>query len=145
MLLVLTGTKGHGAGHEAVDFVVETLPGMVKAQLRTLPSPSESAIEKTLVDCISEVDERIKADFLDFFPGGLAQISALNDDEIKEIIRDPSSETGNSHVQLMRARTGTTVLVALISPSRTLYVASLGDSDAGEPSLVSIEPAFAYE
>ncbi|PBK66267.1 protein serine/threonine phosphatase 2C [Armillaria solidipes] len=117
-------------GHEAVDFVAETLPGMVKAQLRTLPSPSESAIEKTLVDCISEVDERIKADFLDFFPGGLAQISALNDDEIKEIIRDPSSETGNSHVQLMRARTGTTVLVALISPSRSLYVASLGDSDA---------------
>ncbi|KAK0469233.1 protein serine threonine phosphatase 2C [Desarmillaria tabescens] len=129
---------GHGAGHETVDFVAETLPGKVKASLQTLPSPSESAIEKILVDCISDIDERIKTDFLDFFPGGLAQISALNDYEIKEIITDPSSETGNSYVQLMRARTGTTALVALISPSKSLFVASLGDCDAILGTLDSI-------
>ncbi|KAK0205279.1 hypothetical protein DFS33DRAFT_1383174 [Desarmillaria ectypa] len=75
---------GHGAGHEAVNFVAETLPSMFKASLQTL------------ADCISDVDERVKADFLDFFPSRLAQISALNDDEIKEIITDPSSETVNS-------------------------------------------------
>ena len=83
-----------------------------------------------LVQCISGIDDRIKADLVNFFPGGPEQIAKLTDDEIRSTIRDP--ETGNSYVQIMRARTGTTALIALIDPLKSLHVASLGDCEAGE-------------
>jgi pyruvate dehydrogenase phosphatase len=138
VLLYITGTRlihselGHGAGHEAVDFVVETLPSMIKASLEAAVSSSDtvpkSTIEEILVQCISGIDDRIKADFISFFPGGPEQISKLSDAEIKDTITDP--ETGNSYVQIMRARTGTTALVVLIDPQKCLHVASLGDCEA---------------
>src|ERR1700729_1112616 len=112
---------GHGAGHEAVDFVLETLPGMIKASLESVIASTgavfRSTIEEILVQCISGIDDRIKADFVNFFPGGPEQISKLTDDEIKDTIIDP--ETGDSYVQIMRARTGTTALVALIDPQKS--------------------------
>jgi len=123
---------GHGAGHEAVDFVVETLPGTIKAFLASAVGAtdtlSKSTVEGILMQCISGIDDRIKTDLVNFFPGGPEQISKLTDDEIKSTIRDP--HTGNSYVEIMRARTGTTALVALIDPQKSLYVASLGDCDA---------------
>lgn len=125
---------GHGAGHEAVDFVVEALPGMIKASIESAfgatKAITDSTIEEILVQCISGIDDRIKADFVNFFPGGISQISKLTDDEIKNTIADP--ETGNSYVQIMRARTGTTALVALIDPLKSLHVASLGDCEASK-------------
>ena len=39
----------------------------------------------------------MKADLVNFFPGGLEQISELSVDEIKSIIKDP--ETEYSYVQ----------------------------------------------
>ena len=42
--------------------------------------------------CISDIDDRIKADLVNFFPGGLEQISELSDNEIKSIIKDPEAE-----------------------------------------------------
>ena len=89
-----------------------------------------SMIEEILVKCISDIDDRIKADFVNFFPGGQKQISELSDDEIKSIIKDP--ETEYLCVQILRARTGTTALIALVDPSRSLHVASLGDCEAGK-------------
>ena len=125
---------GHGAGHEAVDFVVETLPGMIKGFLASAFGATNAiwkpTIEEILVQCISGIDDRIKADLVNFFPGGPEQIAKLTDDEIRSTIRDP--ETGNSYVQIMRARTGTTALIALIDPLKSLHVASLGDCEAGE-------------
>jgi pyruvate dehydrogenase phosphatase len=126
---VISGAQGH----EAVDFVVETLPGMIKASLESAFSTEaviNSIIEEILVQCISGIDDRIKADFINFFPGGPRQISKLTDDEIKSTIADP--ETGKSYVQIMRARTGTTALVALIDPLKCLHVASLGDCEASK-------------
>jgi pyruvate dehydrogenase phosphatase len=139
-LVYTTGTKlihselGHGAGHEAVDFVVETLPGMIKASLESVvgstDTVSKSTIEEILVQCISGIDDHIKADLVNLFPGGPRQISELTDDEIKSIITDP--ETGNSYVKVLRARTGTTALVALVDPLKSLYVACLGDCEASK-------------
>ena len=124
---------GHGAGIEAVEFVLETLPGMIKASIESaIDTPytnlGPSMIEETLVKCISDIDDRIKADLVNYFPGGLKQISELSDDEIKSIIRDP--ETEYSCVQILRARTGTTALITLVDPSRSLHIASLGDCEA---------------
>jgi len=107
---------------------------MIKASLESAVGSTDtvlkSTIEKILVRCISGIDDRIKTDFVNFFPGGPRQISKLTDDEIKSIINDP--ETGNSYVQIMRARTGTTALVALIDPQKSLHVASLGDCEASK-------------
>jgi pyruvate dehydrogenase phosphatase len=125
---------GHGAGHEAVDFVVETLPGMIKASLESAvdstDAVSKSTIKEILVQCISGIDDRIKADLVNLFPGGPRQISRLTNDEIQNIITDP--ETENSYVKILRARTGTTALVALVDPLKSLHVASLGDCEASK-------------
>ena len=51
-----------------------------------------STIEEILVKCISDIDDRIKADLVNFFPSGLEQISELSDNEIKSIIKDPEAE-----------------------------------------------------
>ena len=115
-----------------MEFVLETLPGMIKASLESAADTPDilepRMIEEILVKCISDIDDRIKADLVNFFPGGLKQIFELNDDEIKSIIKDPETEC--SCVQILRARTGTTALIALVDPSRSLHVASLGDCEA---------------
>lgn len=85
-----------------------------------------------LTQCLVTMDERIQNDLISMFPGGPNQLSALTDDEIRTIITDPSSSDGSSFVEVRRARTGTTATVALIDPNRSIYVACLGDSDAGE-------------
>jgi pyruvate dehydrogenase phosphatase len=106
---------------------------MIEASLKSaIDTPDTnfgpSMIEEILVKCISDIDDRIKADLVNFFPSGLEQISELSDDEIKSIIKDP--ETEYSYVQILRARTGTTTLITLVDPSRSLHVASLGDCEA---------------
>ena len=99
---------GHGPCMKlAVDFIVETLPGMVKASLK-------SAVALTNAIFRSSIDDHIKADFVDFFPGGPMQISKLVNDEIMNTIVNP--ETGNVYVQIMCARTGIIMLVTLIDP-----------------------------
>lgn len=76
---------------------------MIKASLESVVDTPDtnlgpSMIEEILVKCISDIDDRIKADLVNFFPGGLEQISELSDDEIKSIITDP--DTGYSYVQI---------------------------------------------
>ncbi|KAF9059053.1 hypothetical protein BDP27DRAFT_1342265, partial [Rhodocollybia butyracea] len=73
---------------------------------------SDSDIAELLVESIREIDERITNDFKTFFPSGPPEISGLSDDEI--VKRISNSDTGASHAQVMRARTGTTALVAVI-------------------------------
>jgi hypothetical protein len=106
---------------------------MIKASLESAVDTPDinlgpSVVEDILVKCISDIDDRINADLVNFFPGGLEQISEMSDDEIKSIIKDP--ETENSYVQILRARTGTTALISLIDPSSSLHIASLGDCEA---------------
>ena len=111
--------------------MLETLPGMIKASSAVGTPDTKlgpSMIEEILVKCISDIDDRIKADLVNFFPGGLKQISELSDDEIKSIIKDP--ETEYSCVRILRARTGTTALITLVDPSRSLHIANLGDCEA---------------
>ena len=108
---------------------------MIKASLESATETPDtnlepSMIEEILVKCIPDIDDRIKADLVNFFPRGLKQISVLSDDEIKFIIKDPETEC--SSVQILRPRTDTTALIALVDPSKSLHVASLGDCEAGK-------------
>lgn len=125
----------HGAGVEAVEFVRETLPDSIKRVLSTelagkdseyLP---DSVVARTLQICITHVDDVIRLGVLDFFPGGAKELEQLEDDEIKRVIQDPDEPTRSS-VKIMRGRTGTTALIALVDPADTIHIASLGDCQA---------------
>lgn len=107
---------------------------MIKADLisalKSEQRLSDSAVAEILVQCISRIDDIIREEFMALFQGGNKPVDELSDDEIKSIIDDP--RTKSSYVQIMRARTGTTAMVALIDPQNSLHVASLGDCEAGK-------------
>lgn len=121
---------GHGDGTEAVEFVLATLPGVIKTAISCLPLEdiSDTSLEEILQTCIRDLDLRIQEDFVSLFPG---DIRDLSDDDIRRAIRDSDSPAGNSRVEVLRARTGTTALVVLIDPKESIHVASLGDCDSG--------------
>ncbi|KAJ7734786.1 phosphatase 2C-like domain-containing protein [Mycena maculata] len=120
---------GHGAGTEAVDFVLDTLPATIQSALSVLRNQdiSDMRIEELLTKCIRDVDMRIQNDLVSLLPGNISQLS---DEDIRQAIRDPDSVEGNSRMEVLRARTGTTALVALVDPKGSIHVASLGDCDA---------------
>ncbi|KAJ6488036.1 protein serine threonine phosphatase 2C [Mycena sanguinolenta] len=126
---ILAVFDGHGAGTEAADFVLATLSGLIKDTLSALTHEEFSAanIDELLARCIRDVDMRIHDDFVALFPG---DVSDLSPEEICQAIRDPDSKDGHSRVEVLRARTGTTAIVALIDPKNSIHVASLGDCDA---------------
>ncbi|KAJ7713951.1 protein serine threonine phosphatase 2C [Mycena maculata] len=119
---------GH-AGHDTVDHVVATLPGLVHdALVNGLAAGPLSAedVSAVLRKGIADVDARIGQELLDLFPGGPEAIAALSDEEIAAIINDcrPNS------AKVLRCMRGSTVLVALIGPKLDVWVASLGDCQA---------------
>ena len=89
--------------------------------------PANFALLPNILQQILGIDDRITADFLNF-SGGPEKTQGLTDDEIRRIVTNP--ETGRLYMEILRARTGTTALVALIDPLKSLYVTSLGDCDA---------------
>ncbi|KAJ6557177.1 protein serine threonine phosphatase 2C [Mycena sp. CBHHK59/15] len=119
---------GH-AGHDAVDYVVDILPGAVHdalvAGLAAGPL-TPSAVSELLRDTIASVDQRMQQDLFDLFPGGPDAIRNLSDGEIQAIINDG----GANSAKVLRCMRGSTVLVALISPTLDIWVASVGDCQA---------------
>lgn len=124
---------GH-AGSETVDFVLASLPSMIKDAISSYVDVmhGKTTLGDVLTQCLIVMDERIQNDFTSIFPVGPNQLANLSDDEIRTIITYPASSDGASFVEVRRARTGTTATVVLIGPDRSFYVACLGDSDAGE-------------
>ncbi|KAF5348008.1 hypothetical protein D9758_010016 [Tetrapyrgos nigripes] len=55
-------------------------------------------------------------------------LATLTDDEIRQAIWDP--DTNKSSVKVLRGRTGTTALLALVDPFEVIHIASLGDCQA---------------
>ncbi|KAL0576460.1 hypothetical protein V5O48_005535 [Marasmius crinis-equi] len=133
-LLVLKRVRpGHGTGTEAVDFVKEKLPASIKTALSSelvgndcLP---DSVIAKVLQECITQVDEAIRVDVQNLFPGGEQEIAQLSDDKFKRTIQDPDEPTKSS-VKIIRARTGTTALIALVDQVKAIHIANLCDCQA---------------
>ncbi|KAJ6465076.1 phosphatase 2C-like domain-containing protein [Mycena vitilis] len=126
-----TYTTGHGAGTEAVEFVLSTLPTEIKSACSKLTERdiSDEIVEGLLIQCIRDVDIRIQAEFTDLLPGP-ANISDMSPEAIQKALGDPDSSEGHSRVEMLRARTGTAATVALIDPHNAIHVASLGDCDA---------------
>lgn len=120
-----------------MDYVVNNLPSILHSVLaKALRSAGDGelnhdAVSKVLVDSISELDNNITRDILELFPGGPEALEKLSDEQIDTIVNDFDSG-GVNNAKLLRGMRGSTVLIALIDPSgRNLYVASLGDCQAG--------------
>lgn len=77
-------------------------------------------------------DQDIANDVLKLFPGGISSLDRLSDDYIRSVINDHSNGLRNYRkVQLNMY--GTTALLALVDPRQeNLWVANLGDCQAGE-------------
>ena len=123
---------GH-AGHETVNHANKHLIPALEAALLLAQSsqpegqPLEPArVVEVLKKSVSSFDDEITRQFLELFPGGPEALSTLTDDEIRAI----SMVDGMPHPAVGPCIAGSTVLVALLDPSRQLYVVSLGDSIA---------------
>lgn len=91
--------------------------------------PPPSSISSILSSQIIAFDDSIAQDIIDIFPGGVDALSSLSDDQIRSVIND----NGPISAKVVRGMRGSTVLVALIDPGKErLWVASLGDCQAGE-------------
>ncbi|KAJ7328799.1 hypothetical protein DFH08DRAFT_967195 [Mycena albidolilacea] len=79
---------------EAVEFVLATLPGVIKTAISCLPLEdiSGASLKEILQTCIRDLDLRIQEDFVSPFPG---DIRDLSDDDIRRAIRDSDSPAGN--------------------------------------------------
>ncbi|KAJ6461079.1 phosphatase 2C-like domain-containing protein [Mycena sanguinolenta] len=119
---------GHGHTTAAVDFVLETLPGMVQAGLLSALEESNSeslpdfGVSKILSELLITLDDRIKNDFISLLPPD----NNLSGFDASVALRDAD---GRPCVEVERALSGTTATVALIDPSNRIHVASVGDCD----------------
>jgi pyruvate dehydrogenase phosphatase len=114
------------------------------------------------VRAISEVDDAITRDIVGLFPAGpkyppselvgaglgglvpqIRQIEELSDDQIDAIVNDMESG-GVNNAKVLRGLRGSTALVSLVDPSgENLWVASLGDCQAGSFYFSFVLHAFA--
>lgn len=128
-------STGH-AGHDAVDYVLKTLPLITEAALNTAIENAgdvtidPKVISSVLEEAIALLDNTMTQDLLRLFPNPDI-ISTLSDAEIASIINDVDSGGANSAI-VTRCMRGSTVLVSLLDPgAENLWVASLGDCQSG--------------
>ncbi|KAH7922377.1 protein serine threonine phosphatase 2C [Leucogyrophana mollusca] len=125
---------GYG-GEEAVDYIVDALPPMIRNGLSTAVSGAEGklppiVVSNVLSQSISSFDDALTNDLLDLFPGGPDAVAKLSDDEIRAVINDHATG-GKNNAKVLRCMRGSTALVSLVDPqAQNLWVASLGDCQA---------------
>lgn len=91
------------------------------------PLPQEKVIS-LLKDAVPTFDNNLINSLLGLFPDGPDSITKMSDDEIRTI----TIVDGQPHPSILPCLAGTTALVALLDPGRHLFVASLGDCQAGK-------------
>jgi pyruvate dehydrogenase phosphatase len=117
--------------------VFRTLPDIINSALTSALEKSNAntlspgAISDILAHSIQSLDNTLTRDLLQLFPDPYF-IEQLSDDEISATINDIESGGANSEI-VARCMRGSTILVSLIDPlGSNLWVASLGDSQAGD-------------
>jgi pyruvate dehydrogenase phosphatase len=133
---MLTCVPGH-MGDLTVKHVVRHLPVVIRDVLREAFRKQSDRnfapqfISDLLSQSITSFDNAIAQDVLDLFPGGLQNISAYSDAELRRVINDQHTG-GENYYKVRLCVYGTTALVALVDPEReNLWVANLGDCQAG--------------
>lgn len=130
---------GH-AGHEVSDLTSKVFPGKLKVVIDSLftrdpegimEEPTTEQISNALSETLIAWDDEIVADFLALFPGGQEQAETMPIEEIKALIND-THRGGENHYKVMKAIRGSTALLSLVDPKKeNLWVANLGDCQAG--------------
>lgn len=123
---------GH-LNHQAVDYVVRTLPLIIKQSLHsalaaqgTIPS---ARISEILQASVIDIDNSIASQFLDLFPRDVDSLSRLKDSDIRPIF--DKNTGGNRNYDIMaRSLGGTTLILSLTDSKRNMWVANLGDCRA---------------
>jgi pyruvate dehydrogenase phosphatase len=126
--LLINGRAGH-AGHETADFAVSALPIQISA---AVANASKKDIPAILRRTIMSFDEKIASDIVTLFPEDV--LPHLSIDEIAKITndRDPKTGVGKNNQIILRGMRGTTALIVLVDKEReNLWVANLGDCQAG--------------
>jgi pyruvate dehydrogenase phosphatase len=96
------------------------------------PSCDPANIADAFARAIVAFDETLAQDVLDLFGGSIEDLDDFSDGEIRNIIND-QHEGGANWRRVRLCMYGTTALVALVDPDRkNLWVANLGDCQAGE-------------
>lgn len=123
-----------------MQHIAANIPGQLQSALANLLVMSEGRVDPTSIsNLLSKViisyDDSLTKDLYDIFPGGLEELRKLSDDEVKAVIHD-SATNGPNHAKVARCMQGSTVLISLIDPNRdNIWVASLGDCQAGMSSV----------
>jgi hypothetical protein len=123
-----------------VDHTVATLPGLLRSALVRSGAALPSSVSSALRSGIAAFDDSIAHGVTALFPdGGAEGLVRLADADIRRVINDG----GQNAAGVLRAMRGTTALVALVDPERrNLWVASLGDCQAGAPLLKWLSLSF---
>lgn len=102
------------------------------------------SVSNLLSKVIISYDDSLTKDLYDLFPGGVEELSRLSDNGVKNVIHD-SVTGGSNHAKVVRCMRGSTVLVSLLGPNRdNIWVASLGDCQAGVSWVLSLPPSNLY-
>jgi pyruvate dehydrogenase phosphatase len=143
MELIWSGFAGHG-GEDLAEYAMIALPPLVRFALSSAlladaapqaPPQLPARISSVLSDTLVAFDDAIARDITSLFPDRVEQLLALSDEQIRAIIGGGDGDDGETLRKVVRGMCGTTAVVALLDPERrNLWVASLGDSQAGECS-----------
>jgi pyruvate dehydrogenase phosphatase len=132
---------GH-LGEATVEHVVHHLPLILRHDLSFACSRTPGAfIDPELIasifrDSIRAFDDSIAADVINLFPGGkekgLKVLDEIDDDEVRRIVNDYDDGLV-AYAKAKLCMYGTTALIALVDERQeNLWVANLGDCQAGE-------------
>lgn len=89
--------------------------------------PSSELVSEALTDAIRHLDDSIRSDLFNFLP--YDTLCGMSPEQLREYIQRHESEWETISA---RCTQGATVLFSLLDPSkRNLWIASLGDSQAG--------------
>ena len=128
-----------------MEHASRTLPPMIKQALESLVRSFRghmfpAAVSGVLSDCITRFDHSITADFTRMFPGGPAALQGMSSTQIRHLFQDRASGPRNL-TAVTRCLQGSTVILTLTDPSRhNLWIANLGDCQAGEPASTQSSP-----
>lgn len=119
------------------------MPGRVREKLESTPSRHPDHVSKVLTDAVVAFDDSIAQDFLNLVPDAQT-IAQMTDDQLRILIDD--LEASPDHNKLLnRCMHGSTALIALLDPPKhNLWVASLGDCQAGMSSRRLYRPSPIY-
>lgn len=136
---------GH-SNDKTVDYVSQTLPSSVKLSLHAALdhhddnlSMSPNAVSMILSDALTRLDDSIRSDFLELFHGDSKSLEQISDMQIREILS--GGNDGANRELAVRCTQGATAILALVDPSRkNVWVANLGDCQAGDQYSCRLRP-----